>query len=168
MNNKNVRNIVLCGFGIAVVFVLTYFVAIPIGQFGYVNLGDAGVMLFASIFNPALGFVVGGIGSALADIMLGYSQYALFTLIIKGIEGALIGFAFVHFKGKIRLISYVLGFVWMVFGYYLTDAFLSESFYAALTGVGFNFMQGLISCIVATIALVSFGQAASKFFIDKN
>lgn len=168
MSSQNVKKIVLCGFGIAVVFVLTYFIAIPIGSFGYVNLGDAGVMLFASILNPALGFVVGGVGSALADLFLGYSQYALFTLLIKGIEGCMIAFAFQHFKGKLVVLSYIVGFVWMVFGYYLTDAFLSESFVAALTGVGFNFMQGLVSCVVASIALVSFGQAATKFFIDKK
>ncbi|NCC54577.1 MAG: hypothetical protein EOM11_03720 [Erysipelotrichia bacterium] len=74
MKNKEIKKMVLCGFGMAVIFVLTAFVAIPIGQFGYVNLGDSAVMLFASILNPALAFLVGGVGSAAADLFLGFSQ----------------------------------------------------------------------------------------------
>ena len=31
--------------------------------------------------------IAGGIGSALADILTGYSHWAIFTLIIKGLEG---------------------------------------------------------------------------------
>ena len=58
MKQMNVKTIVLAGLAIAVVFVLTAFVVVPIGQFGYVNLGDSGIMLFASFLNPVLAAVV--------------------------------------------------------------------------------------------------------------
>lgn len=165
MKNNDIKKIVLCGFGIAVIFVLTAFVAVPIGQFGYINLGDTGVMLFASILNPALAFLVGGIGSAAADMFLGFSQYALFTFIIKGVEALLVAIIVRKVKGAMRSFGYLLGLVVMVLGYYLTDTFFF-GYLAALGGVGFNFMQGIVCCIIASVAQFFFVDIAKKHFID--
>ena len=166
MNNKNVKKLVMCGFGMAVVFVLTAFVAIPIGQFGYVNLGDAGVMLFASILNPALAFAVGGIGSASADLYLGFSQYAIFTFLIKGLEAVVVSYVFKTLKGKVSYFGFLVAVVVMVFGYYLTDAILYGDFIVALGGVGFNFMQGMVSLIIACILQMLFQKTATKYFVN--
>ncbi|MBI3998839.1 MAG: ECF transporter S component, partial [Armatimonadetes bacterium] len=76
----------------AVVFVVTRAFVLPIPQTkGFFNLGEAAVYTAAILFGPAIGAVAGGIGSALADLTLGYAQYAPFTLVIKGLEGALVG-----------------------------------------------------------------------------
>lgn len=166
MNNNNIKKIVMCGFGMAVVFVLTAFVAVPIGQFGYVNLGDSGVMLFASLLNPALAFLVGGIGSASADLYLGFSQYAIFTFIIKGLEAVVVSYVFKMLKGKVSYFGFLLAIVVMVFGYYLTDAILYGDFIVALGGVGFNFMQGMVSLIVACILQTLFSKTATKYFVN--
>lgn len=166
MRNRNTKKIVLCGFGIALVFSLSAFVSIPIGQFGYVNLGDSAVMLFASILSPAYAFLVGGIGSALADLYLGYSQYALFTFLIKGLEALLIAFLVRSLHRKMQPLSYFVGMAVMVIGYYLTDAFINQNFIVALTGIGPNFLQGLCSLIIASVFLKLFAGRAEKYFID--
>lgn len=166
MKNKEIKKIVLCGFGIAVIFVLTAFVAIPIGQFGYVNLGDSGVMLFASILNPALAFLVGGVGSAAADMFLGFTQYAIFTFFIKGLEALLVAMLVKKLKGAMRSFGYMLALIVMVLGYYLADSIMF-GYLAALGGVGFNFMQGTISCIIACVAQFFFMDAAGKYFVDE-
>ncbi len=76
----------------ALVFVITRTFVIPIPQTkGFFNLGEAGVFMAAILFGPVVGAVAGGVGSALADLSLGYAQYAPFTLVIKGLEGALVG-----------------------------------------------------------------------------
>lgn len=165
MNNHEIKKIVLCGFGMAVIFVLTAFVAIPIGQFGYVNLGDTGVMLFASILNPALAFLVGGVGSAAADMFLGFTQYALFTFVIKGLEALLIAIVAKKIKGNLRAFGYLLGLIVMVLGYYLADSLLF-GYITALGGVGFNFMQGVICCIIASVAQIFFVNTAQKYFVE--
>ena len=165
MKNNEIKKLVLCGFGMAVIFVLTAFVAIPIGQFGYVNLGDTGVMLFASILNPALAFLVAGVGSAAADMFLGFTQYALFTFIIKGLEGLIIALVISKFKANFNIFGYLLGFIVMVLGYYFADTILF-GYISALGGVGFNFMQGLICCIIASIAQIFFVKSAQKYFIE--
>ena len=159
---NNTKTLVLCGFGMAVIFVLTAFIAIPIGQFGYINLGDCGVMLFASLLNPVLAFLCGGIGSALSDLYLGYSQYAIFTFIIKGFEAITIAFLYQKIRGKAKPLSYLLGVFIIVIGYFLTDTILLQNATAAFGGVTFNLLQGMISFIIAAITSFFFIEEANK------
>jgi uncharacterized membrane protein len=72
----------------ALVCVLTMTVSIPVpATGGYINIGDLGVMLAGLIFGPLIGFISGGIGSALADIFIGYPNWAIWTFLVKGLEG---------------------------------------------------------------------------------
>jgi uncharacterized membrane protein len=83
----------LIGVFSAFICVLTMVISIPIpATQGFINIGDAGVMICGLLFGPIIGSFSGGIGSALADIFLGYTIYAPGTLIIKGLEGFLVGF----------------------------------------------------------------------------
>lgn len=59
---------------------------------GYFNIGETMVYTCALLFGPLIGAVAGGIGSMISDVLLGYSQYAPGTLIIKAVEGAIVGF----------------------------------------------------------------------------
>lgn len=55
---------------------------------GFVNLGDCFVLLSGWLLGPWWGGAAGGIGSMLADLLLGYGHYAPGTLIIKGLMAA--------------------------------------------------------------------------------
>ena len=59
---------------------------------GYFNLGETMVYTTAILMGPCVGALAGGLGSALADLLLGFSVYAPATLVIKGIEGLAVGF----------------------------------------------------------------------------
>ncbi len=77
----------------AVTFVFTTIITISTpATRGFINIGETGVYLAALIGGPIVGAVAGGLGSALADLALGYAIYAPATLVIKGIEGYLAGF----------------------------------------------------------------------------
>jgi len=79
----------------AVVFVFTVVIAISIPTTGgFWNIGEAGVYLAAFIGGPIVGALAGGIGSALADLFLGYPEYAPGTLIIKAVEGFVVGYLY--------------------------------------------------------------------------
>lgn len=111
--------IIISALFTAVVFVFTvlFALAIPATK-GYWNVGEVGVYLAAFIGGPIVGAVAGGIGSALADIFLGYAYYAPGTLIIKGVEGYVAGFLFWRMKDlvvneKKKLLA--LGFVALFF-----------------------------------------------------
>ena len=151
MKKINVKTLVIASFSIAIIFVFTAFITIPIGQFGYVNVGDSGIMVFASLLGAPLAFIVSGLGSAMADLYLGFTQYALFTFLIKGLEGFVIALLLSKLKGKLQPIAYLCGVVIMVVGYYLSDAFLLQSAYAALGGIAFNVVQGITSVVIATV-----------------
>ncbi|RLE95400.1 MAG: hypothetical protein DRJ55_01995 [Thermoprotei archaeon] len=58
---------------------------------GYFNLGEVAVYLTALLLGPRVGAFAGGVGSALADLITGYSIYAPATLVIKGLEGYIVG-----------------------------------------------------------------------------
>lgn len=68
--------------------------------FGYFNLGEVGVYIAALLFGPIIGAMAGGIGSMLADILLGYPHYAIATLIIKGLEGFTVGYLSHKLRGR--------------------------------------------------------------------
>jgi len=59
---------------------------------GYFNIGETAVYVTALLFGPLIGAFAGGVGSMLADVLLGYSIYAPGTLLIKACEGAIVGF----------------------------------------------------------------------------
>ncbi len=86
------RDVAAAGLMIALVFVVTRAFIVPIPQTrGFFNLGEAAIYMASVLFGPVVGALSGGLGSALADLSLGYSQYAPYTLVIKGVEGAVVG-----------------------------------------------------------------------------
>lgn len=59
---------------------------------GFFNIGETMVYTAALLFGPLVGAFAGGVGSMLADVFLGYYYYAPATLIIKALEGLIVGF----------------------------------------------------------------------------
>ncbi|HHY59617.1 MAG TPA: ECF transporter S component, partial [Clostridia bacterium] len=67
----------------ALVFIATYSVRIPIPfTQGYIHPGDSMIFIAALLFGWRFGALVGGFGSALADILGGYAHWAFPTLVI--------------------------------------------------------------------------------------
>ncbi|MHA1617489.1 MAG: ECF transporter S component [Candidatus Njordarchaeales archaeon] len=95
-----------------IIFLFTTFFAIstPATQ-GFFNFGEIGVYISALIGGPIVGAIAGGLGSALADIFLGYAHYAPGTLVIKGVEGFLAGYLFQRLRGAGREIRLLFGLV---------------------------------------------------------
>jgi len=119
---------------------------------GYINLGDSVIYVTALLFGPPEGLVVGGVGSALADLLGGYAVFAPFTLIIKGAEGFVVGsLARPGFRGqappsRMNVASAVLaicaGGALMVAGYFIAEAYvLRLRIGAAATEVPGNIFQ---------------------------
>ena len=69
---------------------------------GFFNIGETMVYITALLFGPLIGSFAGGFGSMFADILLGYSQFAPGTLIIKACEGGIVGLL-----GQKRSLAYV-------------------------------------------------------------
>lgn len=153
MKTKYTTNeIVLTALDMALVFVATMFIKIPNPLDGYFNLGDGFLMLFAGMLNPFCAFLVGGLGSALADVAGGYAYYFIWTLLIKGVEAFLISELFHQFGPKYKLGYYGLGAIVMVVGYFFAKWFLKGSALIALSGVPENILQSVVGIVIAWAA----------------
>jgi uncharacterized membrane protein len=77
---------------IALVCVVTisFTLSVPVTG-GYFNLGEAIIYIAALTFGSIVGALAGGVGAAIADIIVA-PVFAPGTLIIKGVEGAIVGF----------------------------------------------------------------------------
>ncbi len=160
------KKLVLSALMTAIVFIITFtpFLQIPSPMTqGYYNIGDAAIMIAAILLGRRVGFVAGGIGSALADIVTGYYIYAPATLIIKGIEGYIIGAIGSNKNGvpsRMRqAVAVTAGGLEMVLGYFLYQVTVMRainptlgmaSIIADLPG---NLIQGGLSAVLALIFL---------------
>ncbi|MHA2281348.1 MAG: ECF transporter S component [Promethearchaeota archaeon] len=127
---NNTLSLSIIGIFSALICILTMVISIPIpATQGFINIGDAGVMITGLMFGPIVGGIAGGVGSALADVILGYTIYAPATLIIKGLEGFLVGLIADPKKIDSRLKSrdlfaVIIGGITMAYGYFLYEIFL--------------------------------------------
>ncbi len=72
------------------VVTLVFVVGIPATN-GYFNVGETVIYIAALSFGPYVGAFAGGIGAAIADLIAA-PIFAPGTLVIKGCEGAIVGF----------------------------------------------------------------------------
>jgi uncharacterized membrane protein len=139
----------------ALVAVGTLIVRIPNPMGGYFNVGDVMIFVTALTFNPVIGGVAGGLGSAIADI-IGFPLFAIPTLVIKGLEG-LLASLITNKKNLFRdVLAVVVAGTEMVIGYFVVELFVLQwGLGGALAEVPANIAQVTIGGLVGVpIALV--------------
>ena len=107
------------------------------------------------MFGSYVGAFTGG-SIALADVIVGYGQFAPGTLVIKGLEGAIVGFLnrklqkYTSNVGLSAAVAVVVGGLEMVAGYFIYEqVVLGYSLPVALAEVPFNIVQMTIGLVVA-------------------
>ena len=135
MENSKVKEICFLGLLIALVCTGTMFLNLPVpATEGYIHFGDGFIILISVLFGRKYGTIAGGVGSALADMLLGYSHWILFTLIIKGFMGFVAGTISDYknenskFFSVRNIISAFSAEVIMIFGYFVFGALLKGFF----------------------------------------
>lgn len=106
---------------------------------GYFNVGEIMVYTTALLMGPYVGAFAGGVGSMISDLSLGYPYYAPGTLVIKGLEGFVVGYLGTRAFPKISRSGWkgvALGFggVFSVALAYVGSTFLSGDFAVTLGG----------------------------------
>lgn len=111
-NNNLIRKLTLGGLMIALVFVTTYTIKIPIPfTQGYIHGGDSMIFVAAILLGWKYGALAGGLGSAMADLLGGYAHWVLPTLIIKTIMGALVGWVAHGIRGENKTSTFTVTFI---------------------------------------------------------
>ena len=151
MKNNHLYKLVSAALFAALACVATMIIQIPSPTQGYVNLGDCIVLLSGWLLGPWYGFAAAAVGSALADILLGYMQYAPATFLIKGLVALT---AYYLFKGFLKLfreksfpavlLSAVIAECIMVFGYFGYEAVVLQYGLAAAAGMAANIAQAVM------------------------
>jgi uncharacterized membrane protein len=132
----------------AIVFVLTSLVRVPTPARGYIHLGDAGVFFSAFAFGPWIGAVAGGLGTGLADLLGGYPQWAIFSLLIHGLQGCVVGWGSRRWPGMAGLILSAIGGGVIVVAGYLAAGILLSGIGAALGELPLNVLQVTVGAIL--------------------
>lgn len=149
----SVRTLVLAGLLAAMGCVGTMVLVVPSPTGGYMNLGDAVVLLGAYLLGPVWGAVAGGVGPALADLLAGYAVYAPATLVIKALMGLLAALLY----RRLRRGAWALALCGaaaecvMVAGYCLYDAALAGSLAGGLAGIPSNLVQAAFGVAASTL-----------------
>ncbi|MDD6155125.1 MAG: ECF transporter S component [Eubacteriales bacterium] len=177
-SNSNVETLVLTALMTALVLVATSFIKVPtFFTKGYVHLGDSMVFLSVLLLGRRNGALAGGAGSALADVLGGYSYFAPWTLVIKFLMAYSMGL-FIDLadsrnperrKGAslsaFDVIGMVIGGVVMVVGYAVAERIMYGNWAAPLAEVPWNagqFAVGMVLASVLAAALVK--TPARKYF----
>ncbi len=146
------RTVALIAVLSAVTAVLTLAVRIPFAPTrGYFTLADVGVYFASFAFGPAIGFIVGGLGTGLADVLGGYAHFAVWSFIIHGFQGFVAGLLGWR-KGIMGMVmGWLAGLVVMVGGYFIVEYFLYGFGPAAAEALTINLPQVTIGGIVGVL-----------------
>ena len=174
--NRTMRFAIL-GLMTALTAVFTILIRIPIAPTrGYLNMGDVAVFFSALAFGPWTAFITGGLGTALADILGGYAQWAPVTFFAHGLQGFFAGLFFLALKkgeenriqastlensetkaGGLktsRLFFLILGFLTgalAMIGAYFAFAFITMGPGAAVSELPANLIQNAAGIIISLI-----------------
>jgi uncharacterized membrane protein len=167
LSRVNTRNV--AGAAVFTAFVaaatMAFTLSIPVTN-GYFNVGEIMVYTSALLMGPYVGAFAGGVGSAMSDVALGYgATFAPGTLVIKGIEGFIVGYLSMRVLGGLSrtvwrattvLLAAVVGalVVWLGATYLSGSHELSLGFPVGPTAV-FDFgVPTLFWLVVGALALV--------------
>lgn len=157
MKHSKLKKISYTSLFAALVCVATMVIHIPVpATGGYLNLGDAVVLLGALLLGPAYGFAAGGLGSMLADILSGYAQYAPGTLITKGLcafTAAVLWNSLSARRPIRRIVSLLIvcaaAELVMTAGYFFYESLILGYGFTALAAVPGNLLQAAAGILLA-------------------
>ncbi len=154
----------------AITAVFTLAVRVPVAPTrGYINLGDVAIYFTAFTFGPVTALIAGGLGTAIADLLAGYAQWAPISFVNHGVQGLAAGLIIQSRIGKRNeavpgkfdpltitgvVIAGIVGTVIMVGLYFLAGGFM-VGFPAALVEVPGNIIQNVAGVLLGTLLALS-------------
>lgn len=162
MKNLSTQKLVLASLMAAMTTVGTMLIKVPAIK-GYIHIGDSIVYLCGILLGPVLGGIAAGLGSLIADMLLGYAVYAPATFVIKGLDAMLVGFIYLKLvsdqasfvqKTMSFVTAVVCGGAIMIGGYFVYEIFL-YGIEGAMAGIAYNVTQAIGGGVLAYPLLVA-------------
>ena len=142
---------------IALVFVATLLINIKLpisANGGLVHLGTAMLFITSILFGPKKGAYAGAVGMGLFDLISGWTLWAPFTVLARGLQGYIVGkiawtsdrkgnsFAF-------NLIGTICSIPFMLAIYYICESVIYGSWIIPLGSIPGNLIQNVVGICVA-------------------
>lgn len=170
------NQLVLTSLLTAMGIVLTYYIKIPAAN-GYVHIGDSVIFIAAGLLPTPLAMFCGAVSGMGADLLGGYTVYAIPSLIIK----SLMVLSFSNKDSKIltkrNIAACIIGAVITVTGYFIAEAIIvsigirsfdSVSLTAALYTIPANVIQSAASSAVFFALAAALDRSDIKKIISKQ
>lgn len=153
MESLKIRKIAHSAVMAAMVCAATMVIRVPSPTGGYVNPGDALVLLCGWLLGPWYGGAAGGLGTMLADLLAGYAHYAPGSLLIKGLEAVAAGLLFRSLGRGLRaqVVSGFIGGIIMTAGYFGYTALLLGRGLGAAASVPGNLVQAALGLVLGIL-----------------
>lgn len=149
MEKNHTKTLVVSSIMAALIFVFTFLVRIPVNSMGaYMNIGDSIIYSAGMLVGAPWAAAASGIGSMLADILLGGGIYIPATLVIKALMGLVCALLMKNAKLPRFVLACVLGGAIMVVGYGVFEIFAFGWAYA-IGALPFNLIQWAAGVAVA-------------------
>ncbi len=137
----------------ALICILTMVIQIPI-PLGYAHLGDAAILLGATYFGRREAVWASGLGSCLADLLTGFTQWVIPTFFIKVIIALIACRLLFDKNGSFRLFHWRsflaagVSMAWMAAGYTVMGSVLYGSLAAGLASSPGLIIEGIVNIAV--------------------
>ena len=142
---------------IALIFIATFFlnIKLPItANGGLVHLGTAMLFIASILFGPKKGAIAGAVGMALFDLISGWTLWAPFTFLTRGLQGYLVG-KIAWSKGRngssatFNIIAVIVSVPVMLAGYYICEGVLFTNWIIPTASIPGNIVQNVVGILVA-------------------
>lgn len=161
-------DLVLSAMFITLVFVSTLFlnIKLPIAaNGGLVHLGSSMLFIIAILFGPKKGAIAGAFGMGLFDLVSGWTLWAPFTFITRGLQGYIIG-KIAWSNGRqgqsttANIIAIIVSLPFMLGGYYICETVLYSSWIIPFASIPGNLVQNGVGLIVAIPVVIALKKVA--------
>ncbi|MDT2760669.1 ECF transporter S component [Enterococcus xiangfangensis] len=126
---------------------IMFIIPIPATK-GFVTLCEVGIYASALLFGPTGGLLVGALSGGLIDLISGYPEWAIFSIVIHGFQGFLLGYLYNKFSNKKGLfLGFSFASLFMIIGYALATALL-YGWAAGLASLPGNAVQNIFGIAV--------------------
>ena len=167
MRSEKLQKLTLAGVFAALTAIFTLLIQIPSPTKGYTNTGDVIVNLSAWVLGPVYGAAAAGIGSAMADLISGYTVYAPATLMIKAGMAAVSCLVYKRISGKQKSFPALFAGaaaaeIVMILGYAVFAGVLYGSLGSAVLSIPENIVQGVFGVAVSSAVYTALRRRSTK------
>jgi len=178
-NETKTQKLVLTALMTCMIMIAILFFRIPVPfTQGIVHIGDGLIFLAVLMLGTKYAIAAASVGSAMANIIMGFAFWAPWTFVIKGGMALIMGtFISVMMKNHmansilkpsvIRVIGMVLAGIWMTFGYYIAGRFIYGNWMVALFGIPWDIGQFTVGIFIASALVAALRRTSAKKYFGK-